>query len=80
MLDKKEKKDTSIIPPGPYCYTHIDNIFCICPYWEMRPDKEYQENGYCHFMEKGDWDFEDMSLLFDQCKECGINLDEENDI
>ena len=53
-VDRKEAKDPSIIPPGPYCYTYIDDIFCICPYWEMRLDKEYQDNGYCHFLEQGD--------------------------
>jgi hypothetical protein len=32
-------------------------------------------NGYCHFMESGDFESEGLSLLWDMCKECGINDD-----
>jgi len=74
-----------------------------CPYWSIRKDKPYQFNGYCSYLEKGDWELhleedykityrggkvehklgkeiiaEDnapLSLLWDQCKECGINDD-----
>jgi len=28
----------------------------ICPYWSRRDDKPEQENGYCAYLEKGDWD------------------------
>lgn len=41
-------KDESVIPKGYYCED--------CPYWSIYPDKSYQENGYCEFLEKGDWD------------------------
>lgn len=43
-----------------------------CPYWSRNPDKPYQENGYCSYLEQGDWEVEGLSLLWDQCKECGI--------
>ena len=91
-------KDTSVIPQGCYCYTLLDapskeNGFKFkvknCPYWSLNPDKPNQMNGYCSFLERGDWDVEipadipenfplsALSLLWDKCKECNINDDEE---
>lgn len=46
----------------------------ICPYWERRNDQPEQENGYCRLLGVGDWESEGLSLLWDQVKECGINL------
>jgi hypothetical protein len=86
------EKDTSVIPKGCYCYEHtgrmktvfheeigqhieVPEIKC-CPYWSKRRDKPYQENGYCSYLESGDWDEPSaISLLWDQVKECGINDD-----
>ena len=71
-------KDEKFIPPGPYCYEtiHITPDYVTkalkCPYWEHREDKPSQECGYCHFIEKGDWEENGTSLLWDQIKECGI--------
>ncbi len=45
-----------------------------CPYWELRENYPEQENGYCRFLGKGDWDLGPISLLWDQIKECGVNL------
>jgi hypothetical protein len=90
-------KNISVIPKGCYCYDKQG----VCPYWSTNPTKHYQENGYCAFLERGDWEMNNdvkwvtlgedikhsaneigipMSLLWDQCKECGINEvdDEEN--
>lgn len=72
------KKDTSLIPKGPYCYTTIgwteDNYKeVVCPYWSIDKTKEYQDNGYCSFLDRGDWNFEYGGLLWDKVKECGIN-------
>ncbi|MCK9441803.1 MAG: hypothetical protein M0Q13_10340 [Methanothrix sp.] len=93
-------KDTSVIPQGMYCYTIIDtpskeNGYKLkikdCPYLSLNPNKPNQMNGYCSFLEYGDWDSEisenipegfplsALSLLWDQCKECGINDNEELD-
>lgn len=78
-------KDTSKIPKGVYCYDENGN----CPYWSLNDDKPYQMNGYCSYLEYGDWsaeipeDFPEgfplscLSLLWDACKQCSINLDEE---
>lgn len=95
-------KDTSVIPKGLYCYDKNGD----CPYWSLNVYHEPQYNGYCAFMEKGDWDlnkekswrvmYKDgkiipdaelqsgeelgipLSLLWDQCKECGINEEEDD--
>jgi len=85
-------KDKKLIPKGVYCYDEKG----VCPYWSLRKDKPYQFNGYCSYLEKGDWELNKkyvmrgvwtnnkgevvegpkefpLSLLWDQCKECGIN-------
>jgi hypothetical protein len=73
-------KDKSKIPPGTYCYTtqHYDRRTGVlktnlCPYWSRNPNKPEQENGYCSFLEFGDWEAEGMSLLWDQVKMCCEN-------
>ena len=46
------KKDKRLIPYGYYCYNSKGN----CPYWSIRRGKPKMRNGYCAFLEKGDWD------------------------
>ncbi len=71
-------KDESLIPPGIYCYRLFDTgetfprSLC-CPYWSLRKDKPTQDNGYCSFLDKGDWEGTGIDLLWDQVKECSIN-------
>lgn len=82
--DVPQEKDESLIPKGCYCYTrpdssNIDKIE-LCPYWDKDQDRESQGSGYCHFLKQGDWDFEWLGLLWDQCKECGINDDIEEEL
>lgn len=79
-------KDPSLIPQGPYCYK-ITSKWKLksnglpyyetekCPYWSMREDKPRQQNGYCSFLDAGDWQEDGTMLLWDQVKECGINDD-----
>ena len=64
-------KDKSVIPIGLYCYTIIDiemtpkgPVIKVkqCPYWS---------DGYCEYLESNE------GLLFDQSKECGENLGDE---
>lgn len=71
------EKSTSVIPGGPYC--HVGRS-AICPYWAMDPTKEEQDNGYCAFMGKGDWQHDGIGLLWDQVKECGVKDDVEGDL
>lgn len=76
-MKRPEVKDEKYIPPGVYCY-HIasknpDATLSIltCPYWEIKNKRPSQENGYCYFIEKGDWQDDGTMLLWDKCKECG---------
>jgi hypothetical protein len=58
------------IPKGLYCYDEKG----LCPFWEAIKGKPEQENGYCHYLNWGDW-MPNGGLLWDQCKLCGINED-----
>ena len=69
------KKDIFQIPEGLYCYTYVDNKQVNCPYWSKDPNRDEQCNGYCSYLELGDWEISGVSLLWDQCKECGIKDD-----
>lgn len=83
------EKDTSVIPPGPYCYT-IEKVEDTaektvihtkkCPYWSQNPNKRSQDNGHCSFLEIGDWESPTGGLLWDAVKECGINDDDLDDL
>ena len=64
-----------LIPKGDYCYDSKSGIVCI--YWEIWEDKPSQDNGFCHYLEWGDWTHPTVGLLWDQIKECGINEKEE---
>jgi len=48
LIEKLEVKDTSLIPEGNYCED--------CPYLDKDLDRPKQMNGYCHYLEKGDWE------------------------
>jgi len=48
-----------------------------CPHHELRADRPEQENGYCRLLKAGDWMSADQGgtmLLWDGCKECGVNM------
>jgi thymidine kinase len=79
LTNKIEVKDTSIVPEGMYCYTIVKptkngHTIKTCPYFDRLKDADSQENGYCHFLEKGD-NTEHQGLLWNMCKDCGINDD-----
>ena len=72
-----QKNLEKVIPRGLYCY----NEDGACPFWDTFPSMPEQQNGYCHLLKTGDWEEETaVSLLWDQCKECGINPEEEEDL
>ena len=85
MRAYKRLHGTSVIPKGCYCYhsMKISNrktkdglpIFEteICPYWDTDETKPNQSDGYCWYMECGDWEEDGTFLLWDQVKECGEN-------
>ena len=80
-MDKKLKTE-SVIPKGIYCYDEKGT----CPYWSCEVD--YEEDdwmkmrptmfGKCSFLDISDRTI--SGLLWDQCKECGINDDDEDEI
>jgi hypothetical protein len=82
----KTPKDPSKIPHGYFCYIFedrfVDGVLKIkyaCPYWKRIQGKPEQENGYCGFMELGDWMENGTMLLWDGCKECNVNLGEKEE-
>jgi len=52
------KKDKNKIPKGLYCYTYKDEKIVTCPYWskDKTPGRNEQENGYCSYLGKSDWE------------------------
>ena len=82
------KKDARLISHGSYCYEQTVNVipskyhknvrlWRACPYARNKLTAGEQNFGYCIYLDKGDFDEYGTSLLWDQCKECGINDDEE---
>lgn len=67
------------IPKGKYCYESFSDdengkvLNQLCPFWDIRTNRRKQENGYCHYLQMGDWESGDFTLLWDQCKECRVN-------
>lgn len=84
-ISQKIKEINNLIPLGPYCYSFKseNGIFKTCKFWsceiaiDKNTGKEYK-CGYCSFLGKNDIDLND-GLLWDQVKECGINLDIEGE-
>lgn len=74
------EKPTNVIPEGFHCYSRIDGEQHKCPYWDKNEAEEEQRNGYCHYLGEGDWDVEGLSLLWDQCKECGENVGDADEL
>lgn len=70
-IDKKYfENPEKYIPDGHYCYNKDGR----CPFWDTDESKPYQDNGYCHYLKHADWEQSYISLLWDECKECDINL------
>jgi len=61
-------KDESLIPEGMYCYTYKNGKQIKCPYWKYVS----KCNAHCDYLDISDNDIDGLSLLWDQCKECGI--------
>lgn len=69
-----EEQAKKVIPKGGYCYDENGK----CPFWDTMPSMDKQSCGYCHWLQKGDWEEDGTFLLWDQCKECGVNDDDES--
>ena len=59
------------IPNGIYCYDENG----LCPYWNIDEKHEIQDNGFCKYLQIGDWQL-GFGLLWDKVKECNINLED----
>lgn len=83
QVELTEKQCAELIPNGAYCYTTFEDPnkpskkLKGCPFWDRILDFPKQNNGYCHYMKIGDWQL-NGGLLWDQCKHCGINDEDEN--
>ncbi len=81
--------DHSEIPKGLYCYQFKVGQKDFndskvpeqirCPHWSINKDHERQNNGFCSLLKLGDWE-NSGSILWDQVKECNINMDNEDEI
>ena len=71
LLPLSKESAESFIPKGIYCYDEKG----LCPFWDKFKELPNQSNGYCHFLEVGDFSSSGTFLLWDQCKECGIKDD-----
>jgi len=74
----------SSIPLGMYCYEFTGElkgdgtpVINVCPYWSRDNTKPEQMNGYCSYLDIGDWEGPGFGLLWDMVKECGINEEPE---
>ena len=65
-------KNEKLIPKGPYC---LGTNGYLCPFWKTIDSKPYQLNGYCEYLDVGDWMTEYSSELWDQIKYCDVNED-----
>lgn len=64
MKRRKAKKD---IPYGIYCHgVSRTGEYILCPHWKADPVKKIFRCSFCGIED------EEESLLWDQCKECGI--------
>lgn len=73
-------KDRSVIPEGMYCYVPVsvtNGVIKIkkCPYWDLKHNNKLKGKvGKCGFLQLTDDEIGNQAgLLFDYCKECGIN-------
>lgn len=66
--DEPRSADSSCIPYGNRC--------ADCRYAQRAPGKPGQRDGYCAYLDLGDWMIKlGFSLLWDGVKECHINVD-----
>lgn len=69
ILVIKDDNRQNSIPKGRYCYDENG----VCPFWSLKS----KYNGYCSYLNIDDDSIDGIGLLWDQCKECDINDEEE---
>lgn len=60
-------KDLHQVPQGIYCYTYVDKIRHICPYW-----KKTVLGAKCEYLNVESIEGSAENLIWDQVKECGL--------
>lgn len=73
--DLSEEVVKLLIPKGSYCYTRTEKGCVACPFWDKMANLPNQDSGFCHYMQEGDFTKDGTFLLWDQCKECGVNYE-----
>jgi hypothetical protein len=73
-----EQQCHALIPSGGFCYTRKDGQFKHCPFLDFVETLPKQGNGFCHYIKRGDFTSPGTDLLWDSCKCCGINDNEED--
>lgn len=82
----RRKHTINDIPKGDYCYStlkapceenHWIHHIKRCPFFDYNPLAMDHSYGYCHHIKAGDWQYNGTMLLWDQCKCCGENFDDE---
>ena len=58
--------------------SEISRVTEVCPHWGCDPEHPPHENGFCRLLNINDWTTPG-GLLWDQVKECGINLEQLSD-
>jgi len=77
------ESNPTYIPLGTKCYfTHSVSSYSqethYCPYWSLVLKKPQEQNGFCHYLNQGDWEY--GTMIWDGNKECNVNIGEENNI
>ncbi len=71
-----KKFSLDVIPKNTdYCYERNAPARTVnCPYWHKK------ENGaYCEFLNSYSEEYDSSNLIWDQVKECGVNLPDEEE-
>lgn len=73
QVELTEEQCHKLIPHGNYCYNRVNGQFKHCPFWDLIAQFPKQDNGYCHYLKRGDFQDKSLGLLWDSCKKCGVN-------
>jgi hypothetical protein len=77
-----QKLNISDIPHGHYCYEPLSvdpngkMKIKKCPFHTIDNNHEHQNNGFCNYLNAGDWMDDGTLDLWDSIKNCEINLEE----
>jgi hypothetical protein len=72
------------VPRGRYCYRLLGVVSVAggspavqtdpCPFWTFDANQPKHERGICSLMGLRDWESDNLTLLWDQVKECGLKM------